>query len=100
MSSRMQVASEIQQIGEDVAQAVVGAGVIDKVEVRPGWSTSDEPTYEFFFRVDPARLTINSGLVHIHLSRHLLDALSERGDGHRPIVHLLDERDWNEWSNA
>ncbi len=96
----MPVAAEIQQIGEDVAHAVVGKGVIDKVEVRPGWSTSDEPTYEFYFRVDPTRLTINSGVVHIDLSRHLLDALYERGDEHLPVVHLLDERDWNHWLNA
>ena len=90
----MEAGPEIEQIGRDAAQAVVGDGVVDNVEIRQGWNMSDEPTYEFFFRVHPELIPFSPGLVHIRLTQQLLGALAKRGDGHRPVVHLLSPADW------
>lgn len=84
----------IAELSRQAAEAVVGEGVIDQVEVRDSLTASDEPAYEVYYRIDMDRSPLGPGMTLIRLTQHLRDSLLERGDETRPIVRLLNENDW------
>lgn len=92
--------SDIEQIGRDVAEQVVGEDAVEQIEVRHGLDSSERPVYQFFFLIEPSRARQRLGLLHIRLTQKLLDELEARGDGHLATVHLLNRADWNMRSNA
>ena len=89
-------------MAQEAAETVVGNQAIDRVEVRTGLSFYDEPTYEFYFRLDPSRIpsTFEGGDTLLFLTRRLREALAAQGREQFPVVHLLDENDWRRWTGA
>ena len=91
---------DLELIARDAACYVVGVDMIDEVKVVPSLDSDDRPVYWFNFLVDQDRVKMNLGRIMISLIQKLTNDLDQRGDGHYPLVRLLDRKDWEKHAGA
>jgi hypothetical protein len=92
--------AELEKIGRDAAQQVAGEGAVAQVEVVPGEDSDERPAYYFSFLIDQDRARQRPGLVFTRLIQKLRDELIARGDGHYPVIRILDRTDWDKRKGA
>lgn len=92
--------NELTELGREAAQAVVGPGNINEVEVTPGQDAAGEPAHHFWFRWDPPPDWQQVGLAHIRLRQKLVDQLMARGDDAHLFIHILNRQDWDQYKRA
>jgi hypothetical protein len=92
--------AELEKLGRDAAQQVAGDDAVAQVEVVPGEDSDERPVYYFSFLIDQDRARQRPGLVWIRLVQRLQDELVARGDGHYPVIRILDRTDWDKRAGA
>jgi hypothetical protein len=91
---------DLEKLALDAAEYVAGAGVAEQVDVESSVDWWYRPTYVFTYLINLDRTQMNSGLLLIRLLEKLHEDLIEKGDEHRPSVHLLDKADWAKFRHA
>jgi hypothetical protein len=92
--------SELEELGQAAAEDVAGPGAVERVEVTRGEDASERPVYYFSFLIDQDRARQRAGLVRTRLIQKLRDDLVARGDGHYPVIQILNKADWAARANA
>jgi hypothetical protein len=87
-------ATELEQIGREVAHAVVGADKVRQVEVVTGANWDGDPAYYFWYQFDSDPDWQRAADARIRLRQKLREELVARGDTSLPYTHVLDAQDW------
>lgn len=91
---------ELEKLGRAAAAQVAGDDAVEQVEVTCGVDSSERPVYFFSFLIDQGRARERAGLVRIRTAQKLRDDLMARGDGHYPMIRVLNKEDWARRSDA
>lgn len=75
-------------------------GTVGGVEVTSGEDSSERPVYYFSFFIDQERARLRAGLVRARSIQKPCDDPLARGDGHYPILQILNKEDWAARANA
>lgn len=87
-------ARQLEHLAQAAAQAVYGAGAVERVVVEEREDSTGAPAYYFSFVVkDPLRGP-DPGHRRADLRLRLRDALLARGDEHYPFIEVLDPAGW------
>ncbi len=89
------IVAGLKKLGRDAAEHIAGTDAVGDVDVASGEDSSDRPVYYFSFLIDQDRARQRVGLVRTRLVQKLRDDLIALGDGHYPVVRILDRTDWN-----
>ena len=92
--------AHLDKLAREAAESVAGPAAVEEVEVRRGNDVDERPAYHFTFLIDHSRAVMRPGLVRIRLMQRLADMLDEQGDDHRPVITILDRRDWERRTHA
>ena len=84
---------ELATLGREAAAQVPGLGTVDRVKVKFGQDSTDQPAYFFTFLIDRDRDRRQGGLPRARLVQRLRDELIARDDNHYPIVTVLNQAD-------
>jgi hypothetical protein len=91
---------ELEKLGRVAAETVAGASSVQEVEVARGEDSLDRPVYYFTFLIELDRDRQRAGLVRTRIVQKLRDELVARGDGHYPIIRMLNRTDWDKRASA
>ena len=95
-----QIPAEIAALGRTVADRVAGPGVVEEIAVFIDVDSWDRVVYRFDFLLDPAKITMNLGMLHSQLGMQLSNALIEMRDPRYPIVRLAERADWAKFGHG